>query len=314
MGRGGLYYRQTFSPALGSQYQRSPAVALQPTPSASNLQEIASKAAIDMADSSATELLTELNRVKSRTALFPIVAVIAGIVICWMALTGADSWMILAVLLTAIVLAVYARHTDVLKGTAIFNYSLDADAERSFTNLTSPFRQLARSELVWHIDAAERNVDTKRNAGAATNLKRVEMRPIFSRPPRVQCNLEVPTLKAGRTTLYFFPDRLLLYDSVGVGAVPYCDLIVEVQESKFVEHGRVPGDSRQVDTTWQYVNKRGGPDRRFNNNRQIPVMQYGVIGFSSSSGLSALYMCSRSDIAKLFHEFPPLPVNQLANV
>jgi len=39
------------------------------------------------------------------------------------------------------------------------------------------------------------------------------VRPKFSCPPKVQCNLEVPTLKAGKATLYFFPDRLLVYDS-----------------------------------------------------------------------------------------------------
>lgn len=318
MGRGGLYYRQTLSPASRSQYQKSPGAAPQPTPSDSSLQEIASKAAIEMTDCSATELLAELNRVKKRTAIFPIAAVVGGIVTCWMTLSGADSWLILMALLATTAFAVYARHVDVLKGTAILNYSLDVDAERNFTYLTSPFRQLARSELVWHIDAAERNVDAKRNAGAATNLKRVEIRPIFSRPPRVQGNLEVPSLKAGRTTLYFFPDRLLVYDRGGVGAVAYSDLKVDVQESRYVEHGRVPRDSHQVGTTWQYVNKKGGPDRRFNNNRQIPVMQYGVITFSSSSGLSSLFMCSRSELAKSFHGAPLVSLhpaeNQLAKL
>jgi hypothetical protein len=313
MGRGGLYYRQTLSPSSRSRYQDTPDLPVQLRPVASNVQEIASKAATQMIDSTATEMLAELNRVKSQTAMFPITAVIGGIVICWMALSSANSWLIVLALIAAFPLTVYARHIDVVKGTAILNYSLDADAERNFTNLTSPFRQLARSELLWHIDAREQNVDTKRNAGAATNLKRTDCRPLFSRPPRVQCNLVVPTLKAGRTTLYFFPDRLLVYDQAGVGAIPYSDLKVEVQESRFVEHGRVPRDSRQVDTTWQYVNKKGGPDRRFNNNRQIPVMQYGVIGFSSSSGLQALFMCSSCDVAKLFRGLPQAFLNTTSN-
>jgi hypothetical protein len=94
----------------------------------------------------------------------------------------------------------------------------------------------------------------------------------------VQCNLKLPTLKAGKATLYFFPDRLLVYDSGGVGAVAYSDLKVEIEESRFVEDGSVPQDSHQIATTWQYVNKKGGPDRRFSNNRQLPRLRPGTDG------------------------------------
>lgn len=32
-----------------------------------------------------------------------------------------------------------------------------------------------------------------------------------------------------------------------------------------------------IETTWQYVNREGGPDRRFKGNRQIPVLLYSVL-------------------------------------
>jgi hypothetical protein len=191
---------------------------------------------------------------------------------------------------------------------------LSKAAAQNFLRLQTSFRQMAICEVVWHIEAAGRNADTKRNAGACTNLQRKVIRPVFSWPPRMQCNLEVPTLKAGKATLYFFPDRLLVYDSVGVGAVPYSDLKLDAQESRFVESERVAKvakDSRQVGTIWQYVNKKGGPDRRFANNRQFPVMQYGVIAFSSNSGLVALFMCSRPDVALLFKDLPQLASHAL---
>jgi hypothetical protein len=115
--------------------------------------------------------------------------------------------------------------------------------------------------------------------------------------------------------LYFFPDRLLVYDGGGVGAVFYPELKVDIQQSRFVEHGSLPKDSQQVGSTWQYVNKKGGPDRRFNNNRQIPIMQYGMIAFSSNSGLQALFMCSRPDAANSFRDLlsgTPKPTARLA--
>jgi hypothetical protein len=301
MGRGGLYYRQTLTPARRSPDRGAALPVPQQMIPGDNLQEISSKSALGMADSSAADLLIELNRVKNRTARLPIVVVAGVILICWSGLAGADSWLVALELLATIVAALYARNSDVLNGTAILSYSLEGEAARAFERLQAPFLQLTTCQLVWHIDAAGR-ADAKRNAGATTNLQRTEVRPSFSRPPRVQCNLEVPTIKAGRTTLYFFPDRLLVYDSAGVGAVAYSELKIDVQESRFVEQGRLPNDSRQVGTTWQYVNKKGGPDRRFNNNRQIPVMQYGVIAFASNSGLQAMFMCSRADAAIHFHD------------
>jgi hypothetical protein len=213
-------------------------------PRPDNLQDIVSAAAITMADSSANDLLGELNRVKKRRDRFPIVAVTGAIVLCGMLVAGAAWWLLAITMVATITLCLNARHFDVLRGAAILNYSLEPEAAQIFAKLQVPFRQLAACERVWHIDSAAHNTDTKRNAGAQTSLKRTEIRTKFSSPPKVQCNLELPVLRAGNTTLYFFPDCLLVYDSGGVGAVNYADLRVEAQESRFVEDGKVSSDSR----------------------------------------------------------------------
>jgi hypothetical protein len=85
----------------------------------------------------------------------------------------------------------------VLNGTAILNYSFDPDAAQKFMVLQAPFRQPLACQRVWHIEATEYTPDWKRNAGVNTLLNRKEMHPLFSLPPKVQCNLELPTLKAG---------------------------------------------------------------------------------------------------------------------
>jgi hypothetical protein len=67
---------------------------------------------------------------------------------------------------------------------------------------------------------------------------------------------------------------------------------------RFIESKRKPRDSQQVDTTWQYVNVKGGPDRRFKNNRQFPVMLYGKVDLSAPSGLHWLLQFSRAPLAE----------------
>jgi len=56
--------------------------------------------------------------------------------------------------------------------------------------------------------------------------------------------------------------------------------------SRFIESEGVPSDAIVVDYTWRFLNKNGTPDRRFNNNYQIPICNYSVYTFHSSQGLN----------------------------
>ena len=110
-------------------------------------------------------------------------------------------------------------------------------------------------------------------------------------------NLTVPTLAAGNKQLYFFPDRILVYDPGGVGAVPYSEVHATAGQLKFVEDGPIPSDAAVAGRTWRYVNKGGGPDRRFNNNVELPILVYGLLHLGSPSGLNELFHCSRPTAA-----------------
>jgi hypothetical protein len=61
---------------------------------------------------------------------------------------------------------------------------------------------------------------------------------------------------------------------------------------RFIEEERVPSDTTIVDHTWRYVNKAGGPDRRFISNRQIPVCLYRELSFRSEGGLNCKFQLS----------------------
>ena len=72
----------------------------------------------------------------------------------------------------------------------------------------------------------------------------------------------------------------------------YSDISSEVRTTRFVESESVPKDSIVVGNTWKYVNKSGGPDRRFSDNRQIPICEYVEIELTSNTGLNTLLMYS----------------------
>jgi hypothetical protein len=58
------------------------------------------------------------------------------------------------------------------------------------------------------------------------------------------------------------------------------------------------------------VNKNGTPDKRFKNNYQIPVVEYGRLNFSSAKGINEEYQISNFEFAKefahAFHEYKSL--------
>jgi hypothetical protein len=80
-----------------------------------------------------------------------------------------------------------------------------------------------------------------------------------------------------------------------VGGVSYSDLRVNWGVSAFIEDESVPRDSTIDGYTWQYVNKHGGPDRRFKNNKQIPVVRYQVMEISGTNQFRKILIVSKID-------------------
>lgn len=82
-------------------------------------------------------------------------------------------------------------------------------------------------------------------------------------------------------------------DGRTVSAVAYSNLSIVRQDSNFIEEGQVPRDAQIIRHTWKHPIKNGGPDRRFRDNRQIPVCRYEVMHLRSSSGVNDLVEFSR---------------------
>jgi hypothetical protein len=70
--------------------------------------------------------------------------------------------------------------------------------------------------------------------------------------------------------------------------------------SRFIEEQGVPSDATVVGQTWKYVNKKGGPDKRFKGNRQLPIALYEEIHLTSPTGLNEVLQVSRSGVGAMF--------------
>ena len=66
--------------------------------------------------------------------------------------------------------------------------------------------------------------------------------------------------------------------------------------TRFIESEKSSCDASVVGSTWKYVNKSGGPDKRFKDNRELPICLYGEIELKSASGLNTILMFSNADL------------------
>jgi hypothetical protein len=299
-GKGGLYYRTTLpsgqrnnrpttQPPRGSQFPRGFSrvdATLGPA------EVIDSASVAGMKDESADELLAELNSKRRRWRMAPFVSVV-GIVVAAMLWTSMLTVGQIAALAAVTLCVILSIQYDALRKSTVIMYDLEPDAEKRFERLIGAVQDIGQANGLWCIETRAQVLDAKYHAGASSEVNRKATSVILGRPSFVKCNLDVPVLGVGRQTLYFFPDRLLVFDSEAVGAVPYQSLQIERMTTRFIESGAVPNDSQIVGRTWTYVNKKGGPDRRFSNNRELPICEYESLHLSSASGLNEVLQVSR---------------------
>lgn len=96
--------------------------------------------------------------------------------------------------------------------------------------------------------------------------------------------------------MLFLPDKLFIMQGSKIGALNYSDIDSNAHTTRFIESESVPRDAQVVGQTWKYVNKSGEPDRRFKDNRQLPICLYGELELSSTSGLNTVIMFSNPNI------------------
>jgi DNA polymerase III subunit epsilon len=285
---GGLYFRERVGPTNS-----------RPLPPAANdptvMQGIASTDASGMVEHKA--ILERINANEARGSWLPW----AGIAI---AVTTSVIWSPIGLVLGIVCIAVCFGAREYLRGTSPveLDYRLGDEEKRKHEILQTAFNSLEGSRRLWQINAFGNTDDWKRNGGANQLIKRTNASTGRGTPRSFRANVEVPSLKLKRETLYFLPDMLFVQQRRTFGSVAYASLVIADSVTRFNETEDVPSGAQVVGTTWRFVNRSGGPDRRFNNNRQIPVVLYGEIALRSKSGLRVAMMTSCPEASHSFAE------------
>lgn len=176
-------------------------------------------------------------------------------------------------------------------------YEMDDINQKKFDALNEFLVELGNNKRLWQIGSSIKVYNTKYNAGAGNNVSRTRISIAKKMPWYIKHNIDVYCLNLKNEKIFFTPDRMLIFKNMGgVGCRRYNDMVAGFSTTNFVETEMVPRDAEIVRYTWKYVNKSGGPDKRFNNNRQIPVCKYGEISLESEDGINILLECSNHNL------------------
>jgi uncharacterized tellurite resistance protein B-like protein len=301
VGSGGLSYRMS----LNGTAPRAPAAPRQRFAPPAQHQHgtftpVVSGDVMRMADASSAALLAEIQARHRRARGAPWAAALSAFVLLVAIGNGAPGWLAAVLLAAGCAATVLTAQRDAAARTMVLMYELEPFAETAYERLHQAFGAMGGAQRAWSVRGRAGVWDQKRNAGATSLVQRQPVHLSTGAPPVVKSNLVVPVIPAGHETLYLFPDRILVFTPGGVGAVPYQALRVDVAPTRFIEEGPVPRDARVVDHTWRYVNKGGGPDRRFRDNPQIPVVLYEELGLTSGTGLQVVLQLSRTGGGEAF--------------
>lgn len=197
-------------------------------------------------------------------------------------------------LILSIAFKIFIRQNGVID----LYYDIDEDQLDLIEDRLDPMLRILESDCVWRIFQNNGVINVKYTSGAGTVVERTRVKTSYSPPFPFRTDNLTATFSTPKETLIFLPDKLIIMQGRNVGALDYKDVLALAKLTNFVEDERVPKDSYIVNYTWRFVNKDGGPDKRFNNNIQLPVCKYGELHLKSNNGLNTIILFSNAHLKR----------------
>lgn len=174
-------------------------------------------------------------------------------------------------------------------------YTLDDESAAEYQSRLNSWKRLMSSKGKWRVNTTAQVINKKINAGASNSITRTPIFEAGKLPCGLSANIPVYAISIGNETLVILPDRLIVATKSTFAALKYESISFSIRNTTFIESQMVPSDTTVIGYTWKYVNKNGSPDKRFQDNRQIPKCQYAEISITSSSGMNTVLMISCSE-------------------
>lgn len=161
------------------------------------------------------------------------------------------------------------------------------------------FEELLNSQKIWIQTSKVKNREAKSSASSIVELQETALSVgVFN---YIKSKFDIPIFPIGGHFLYLYPEfAILSWTPYKFEIVDYKYIVIDYASIRFNEPGSYPSDAEKIGSTWMYVNKNGGPDRRYVYNPQIAVVRYGGITISINGHTSITYQVSNALMADEF--------------
>lgn len=173
-------------------------------------------------------------------------------------------------------LTTIATHIEIEKTQEDFYYRLRDD-----------FAALCECAALWDIKSHQATDKFHERTTASLRLDRQRVTFALGNCDLIRWEQKVPHIKNSKDgDIYLYPG-FILYRAAreAFSLIEYHDVESKTVTMSFQEEEGVPADSKVIGQTWAKANKDGSRDRRFTDNYQIPIVQYGQVTLRSNTGL-----------------------------
>lgn len=154
---------------------------------------------------------------------------------------------------------------------------LSAVEKDAYTAFCESFQNFCSCRKVWRI--LSRVINTELKSSAQASVQRTSVVLKTGAFDTLSFSTEVPVFPSSfDKSIYFYPKFVVIGKSISdFDVMPINNVNLVYKSTRFIEDETCPADAKQVDTTYRYINKDGGPDRRYSYNPIMPVLLYGDI-------------------------------------
>ena len=193
--------------------------------------------------------------------------------------------------------------SNLQKCKVLVDCQFDTENKKNYNNLIQHFNSLSKSKKIWDITSQTWNDGTRDRSHATSLIDRRESFFNIDSLDLIETNASMMFFKnKNGNDFYIGPSFLISYGGANdIKIVDIDDVSVEFGSTNFIETSAVPSDAKILSYTWKYMNKNGGPDKRYNDNYKIPLVNYAELEFKSNKiKLLEKYQISNIDLTKKF--------------
>jgi len=181
--------------------------------------------------------------------------------------------------------------------TVATQVQIERQQAEPYFRMRDDFASLSECVAIWDVKSHQATDKFRERTTAYMRVDRQRVPFRLDVCDLIEWEQKIPHLQNSKGgDIFLYPGFILYRAAKGAfSVIDYHDVKGTAALVSFQEEEGVPNDSEVIGQAWARANKDGSPDRRFAENRQIPVARYGELTLKSGTGLWEEFQFSNSD-------------------